>query len=67
MRGKLSKLIRKYVDSEMVKDLRKISSQGRGQIISDRPDYVIKQKLKNINWIERSRFIQEMKQKVSGE
>jgi hypothetical protein len=67
MRGKLSKLIRKYVDSEMVKDLRKIPSQGRGQIISNRPDYVIKQKLKNINWIERSRFIQEMKQKVSGE
>ena len=54
MNAKLSKLIRKYVKVTVQKDYRRLGTK-------DRPDYVVKQKIKKMNHIERSKFVQEMK------
>jgi len=58
MNSKLSRLIRKYVKAVAYKDLR-----PNGTV--DKPEYVIKQKLKGMNKTERSEFIADMKERVA--
>lgn len=57
MNEKLSKLIRKYVKLVEPKDLRQNGTVNR-------PDYVIQQKLKKMNWIERSKFVASMRKEL---
>jgi len=58
MNSKLAKLISKYVKIVEYKDLRANGTKSR-------PDYVIRQKMKKMNWIEKSEFIADMKERVA--
>jgi len=57
MNAKLSKLISKYVKVIGYKDLRVHGAK-------DRPDYVMRQKLKKMNWKERAKFTDSMRREL---